>query len=163
MNTSKISVLVTCAGVIRKHKGNWSTASQNKILDLLKAFHNTAIKRRQLGYHLADLRKEGFIKTIKRHHRDPNGTIHPTSSATCLTMKGCHVLFRLGQTWAMRHFNKLRKAYGPLLGDAPPRKRGSQPILIDTSYDGDNPFMDSQFRRKKGLTAVPLPLRPLKA
>jgi len=163
MNTSKISVLITCAGVIRKYEGNWSTATQKKLLDLLKTYHDIKIHRRQLGYHLADLRTEGFIKTIKRHHRDRDGTIHPTSSATCLTIKGCLFLYRKGVEWALKHMNKLRDKYIPQEPTGSKWSTAKKPLTPGVDPQGDSPFMDSEFRRKKGLAAVPFCLRPLKA
>jgi len=163
MNTSKISVLITCAGVIRKYEGNWSTASQKKILDLLKTFHNIKIQRRQLGYHLADLRTEGFIRTIKRHHRDRDGTIHPTSSATCLTIKGCLFLYRKGVAWALKHMKKLRDKYLPPEPTGSRWETAKKPRTPGVDPQGDNPFMDSAFRRKKGLGPLPAQLVPLKA
>jgi len=162
MNTSKISVLITCAGVIRKYEGNWSTASQKKILDLLKAYHNIKIQRRQLGYHLADLRTEGLIKTIKRHHRDPDGTIRPTSSATCLTIKGCLFLYRKGVVWALKHMKKLRDKYLPLEPTGSRRETANKPHSPGVDPQGDSPFMDSEFRRKKGFGPIPAQLVPSK-
>jgi len=163
MNTSKISVLITCAAVIRKYEGNWSTASQNKILDLLKRYHDIKIKRRQLGYHLADLRKEEFIKTIKRHRRDPDGTIVYNSSATCLTIKGCLFLYRKGVVWALKHMKKLHDKYIPQEPTGSRRETAKSPHTPGVDPQGDSPFMDSEFRRKKGFGPIPAQLLPLKA
>ena len=163
MNTSKISVLITCASVIHKYKGNWSTASQKKILELLRTFHDIKIQRRQLGYHLADLRSEDLIRTIKRHHRDPDGTIIPTSSATCLTMKGCRFLYRKGVAWALKHMKKLRDKYIPQEPTGSKWETATKPRTPGVDSQGDSPFMDSDFRRKKGLGPLPAQLVPLKA
>lgn len=163
MNTSKVAVLVTHASVIKKYKGNWSLASQQKVLDLLKKCHDIIIKRRQLGYHLADLRAEGFIKTIKRHRRDPDGTVCLLSSATCLTMKGCVFLYRLGQTWALKHLRNLRRTYGPRLPSSNKREAAYKAQVNDDHTQGDSPFMDPEFRRKRGLEPFPEFLAPLKA
>lgn len=163
MNTSKVAVLVTHAGIIRKYKGNWSTASQQTLLDLLKQFHGITIHRRQLGYHLADLRKERLIKSIKRHRRDPDGTVCLLSSATCLTIKGCVFLYRLGVTWALKHMNKLRDKYHPLSPSNSEGETANKAHPPDAQPQGDSPFMDPQFRRKKGFGPIPSQLAPLKA
>ena len=163
MNTSKYSVLVTCAGVIHKYKGNWGTASQNTILGLLKTFHDIDIKRRQLGYHLADLRSEELIRTIKRHRRDPDGTICYNSSATCLTIKGCLFLYRKGVVWALKHMKKLRDKYIPHEPTGSKWETAKKPRTPGVNPQGDSPFMDSEFRRKKGFGPIPAHLAPSKA
>jgi len=162
MNTSKISVLITCASVIRKYKGNWSTASQNKILELLKKYHDVKIHRRQLGYHLADLRSEEFIRTIKRHRRDRDGTIRYNSSATCLTIKGCLFLYRKGVEWALKHMKKLRDKYIPQGPTGSRWETANKPLTPGVDPQGDSPFMDSEFRRKKGFGTIPAHLLPSK-
>ena len=162
MNTSKIAVLVTHAGIIRKHKGNWSTASQQTLLDLLATYHRIVIKRRQLGYHLADLRRERLIKTIKRHRRDPDGTVCLLSSATCLTIKGCVFLYRLGVAWALKHMNNLRDKYHPPKSSSHQRETAIKADSPEPSTQGDSPFMDQEFRRKQALGPIPAHLVPLK-
>lgn len=159
MNTSKVAVLITQASIIRKYKGNWCYASQQTLLDLLKKCHDTVIKRRQLNYHLADLRAEGLIKTIKRHRRDPDGTVCLLSSATCLTMKGCVFLYRLGQFWALKHLNTLRSKYLPNR-NRPKRETAKEtPRPNDKQRREDNPFSNPVFRQQVGLQPQPAYLK----
>lgn len=163
MNTSKIAVLITQASIIKKYKGNWSFASQQTVLSLLKKCHDTVIKRRQLGYHLADLRREGLIKTIKRTRRDPDGTVCLLSSATCLTMKGCVFLYRLGQVWALKHLNNLRSKYHPTKPSPPKRETAIKAHAEPIEHQEDGRFLDPDFRERIGLDPLPAFLRPLKA
>lgn len=113
MNTTKISTLITLAKIIQKHKGNWSYASQLKILDLLKQHHKITINLRALNYHLADLRRLGLIRSYKRHHRNPDGTCTLLSSATALTIKGCTYLYTKGFAWALKQLRYLKSRYTP--------------------------------------------------
>jgi len=155
MNVTKIAVLITFGAIIKKYQGNWATPSQNTILSLLATFHNITIKRRMLGYHLADLRAAKLITTIKRHKRDANGQISLISSATALTMKGCYQLFRLGNEWALKQLEYLKSRYG----QEPPNghtnnKNHKKPVPRESTRKADR-FEDPGFRAGLGLPAFP--------
>jgi len=113
MKCTKVSLLVTIGMLIKKYNKNWTYASQAKFIKLLETFHKSTIKRRQLCYHLADLRSAGLIVTQQRKKRNPDGTLCVLSSATCLTIEGCRRLCRLGFVWARIQMRKLIKKYGP--------------------------------------------------
>lgn len=155
MNITKVAVLTTLAAIIKKYKGNWSTAAQDTLLKLLNDFHDISIKRRMLGYHLADLRAAKLITTIRRNKRDDNGQLCLLSSATALTIKGCLLLFRLGNRWALKHLKYLKHRYQPQ-PPAPEKTlkpaRGAPP---QRSRGEDNPFLDPRFRATLGLPANP--------
>lgn len=155
MNISKVAVLTTHAAVIRKHKGNWSYTSQSKVLKLLKQYHRIEIHRRMLCYHLADLREGGLIKTIKRTRRLKDGTLTLLSSATALTIKGCLLLYRLGNRWALKQLHYLKKRYLP--SQDKPQSQGSPPQGI--RYSEQQPkasrFLDPGFRIALGLEPFP--------
>jgi len=155
MNVTKIAVLTTFGAIIKKYQRNWATPSQGTILSLLATFHNIHIKRRALGYHLADLRAAKLITTIKRHKRDSNGQICLMSSATALTMKGCYQLFRLGNEWALKQLEYLKSRYG----QEPPNnhtnnKNHAKPIHPQSTPEADR-FKDPGFRAGIGLPAFP--------
>lgn len=113
MRSTKLQVLSTLAGVIRKYKNNYCVASQDKICDLVCSWYSVKIKRRMLNYHLADLRKFGLIKTIHRTHRKSDGTICLMTSATCLTSLGYRELWKLGCEWAKKKYDSLIRKYNP--------------------------------------------------
>ncbi|MBA7647187.1 hypothetical protein ES703_54957 [subsurface metagenome] len=161
MQHTKVATLVTISKVIQKHSKNWCYASQNTILNLLTSFHNISIQRRMLNYHLADLRKEGLIKTWRRTHRNDNGTICLLSSATCLTMKAALFLYKMGSLWALRHFKQLKKTYVPQPAPSPRDigKTPASPWETPTKNIDQNPFLDQACRKKLGLSPV---LKPLK-
>jgi hypothetical protein len=112
MNITKIAVLNTYGKLIELSNKNYVYPSQNTLLILLKKHYHIIIKRRSLCYHLADLRKDGLIKSIKRYDRAEAGTIIALSSAVCLTIKGCRLLFKFGSAWARKHIYKLRLKFG---------------------------------------------------
>lgn len=155
MNLSKIAVLTTLAAIIKKYKGNWGTASQQRLLELLATYHHIDIKRRQLGYHLADLRTEKLITTIKRHNRDENGQVCLLSSATALTMKGCLTLYRLGNLWALKHLRYLKQRYLPAPLDISISEKMHKSAAPRRSSRKLNPFLDPGFRADLGLPAPP--------
>ena len=113
MRATKIQTLTTIAAVIRKHNKKYCTASQNKMIELLANFYNVSIRRRMIGYHLADLRKMKLIKSIKRTHRKADGTLCLETSATCITPYGYQELWKLGCEWAKKMFDRLTKKYFP--------------------------------------------------
>ena len=113
MRATKLQTLTTIAAIIRKYNKKYCTASQGKIIELLENFYDVPIKRRMLGYHLADLRKMKFIKSIKRTHRKADGTLCLETSATCITPHGYQELWKLGCEWAKKMFDKLTKKYFP--------------------------------------------------
>jgi len=160
MQHTKVATLVTISKVIQKHSKNWCYASQNTILNLLSSFHNIGIHRRMLNYHLTDLRRAGLIKTWRRTKRNEDGTFCLLSSATCLTMKGALFLYKLGSSWALRHFNALKKKYLPSrpstqkdIGKTP-----GSPWETPRKDLDQNPFLDATCRLKMGLPPItPLP------
>lgn len=113
MRNTKLNVLTTLAAVIRKYKKKHCTAGQTKIIELLATYYNVSIQHRMLNYHLADLRKMGLIKTIKRTHRKKDGTLCLETSATCLTPHGYYELWQLGCEWAKKQYDRLIKKYFP--------------------------------------------------
>ncbi|MBA7635750.1 hypothetical protein ES703_43354 [subsurface metagenome] len=113
MNLTKFSVLITIMHVIKKFDNFYCEASQKKIIQLLKQYHNITINRRQLNYHLHDLREAGLLRSIKRCVRREDGTLSLKTTATCLTMKACVLLGRKGITWATRHLKRLKTKYFP--------------------------------------------------
>jgi len=155
MRTTKYDVLITTAFIIQKSGGNWSYASRNSTLELLKKIHNIKIKYRQLGNHLADLRDAGLIKSWTRNHRMANGTLCLLTSARCLTIKGCKYLIRHGVTWAKHHLNKLKLKY------IPPEPGEPVPATLPAGKTqpprkpGKNPFEDPEFRKEHGLKPLP--------
>jgi hypothetical protein len=109
--------MTTLAAIIRKYKKKYCTASQQKITELLATYYNVSIKERMLNYHLADLRKAGLIKTIRRTHRKADGTLCLQTSATCLTPLGYLELWKLGCAWAKKKYDSLIKTYCTKIGD----------------------------------------------
>lgn len=109
MQCTKISTLVCIMSVIKKHEGNYSYASQNKYLELLKNIHKINISRRQLNYHLRDMENEGFIKRIKRHVRGEKGMLITKTTAICMTIKGYFFLAKKGIAWALKKAKELTK------------------------------------------------------
>jgi len=113
MRATKVQVMTTLAGVIRKYKKKYCIASQGKIIELLDSFYDVSIKERMLNYHLAHLRKAGLIKSIKRTYRNRDGTLCLQTSATCLTPLGYYELWKMGCEWAKKMYDKLIKKYYP--------------------------------------------------
>lgn len=113
MRSTKLQTLTSIAAVIRKYKKNYCTASQEKLIELLVKYHGVSIQRRMLNYHLADLRKLGLIKTVRRTHRNKDGTLCLETSATCLTPSGYLELLKLGCEWAKKKYDQLMSKYFP--------------------------------------------------
>lgn len=118
MKHTKTNVFTTIAGVIRKYKKKYCLASQEKLIELVGSFYGVRIKRRQLNYHLADLRKMGYIKTIRRTKRRSDGTLCLQTSATCITPAGYYALWKMGCEWAKKMYDKLVKKYCPKIARA---------------------------------------------
>lgn len=117
MRNTKVQLMSSVAAVIRKYKKKYCTASQEKLIELLADHYGVTIHRRMLNYHLADLRKFGLIRTIRRTHRNKDGTLCLQTSATCLTPAGYWELWKLGCEWAKKMYNKLIARYCPTLKD----------------------------------------------
>lgn len=112
MKNTKYAILLTVFFVMRRYKSFWCYSSQMHMLELLEKYHRIKISRRQLNYHLRDLRAEGHLKTWKRHKRDKFGRINLETSASCITLKGCYYLVRKGVSLAIFHMKQLRKRFG---------------------------------------------------
>lgn len=128
MRSTKLQTLTSIAAVIKKYKKNYCTASQQKIVELLAKYYGVSIQRRMLNYHLADLRKFGMIKTVRRTHRNKDGTLCLETSATCLTPIGYHELWKLGCEWAKKKYNELMSKYFPKKIDT---KKTPEPVSKD--------------------------------
>lgn len=159
MRTTKYDVLITISYIIRKYKGNWCYASRVKLLELLEEFHYIKIGYRQLGNHLADLRDSGLIKSIRRTHRNDNGTLCLLTSARCLTITGCKYLLKRGVLWARNHLARLKAKYIPPEPGKPVQEKPPSPQELTPTDTGKSPFLDPAFRRERGLPPKP-PLDP---
>lgn len=114
MRATKVQTITTIAAIIRKYKKKYCVASQEKLIELLNKYYSVKIEKRMLNYHLADLRKAGLIKSIKRTYRNRDGTLCLNTSATCLTPKGYYELWKMGCEWAKKMYDKLSKRYFPV-------------------------------------------------
>lgn len=143
MKNTKYAILLTVFFVMRRYKSFWCYSSQMHMLELLEKYHRIKISRRQLNYHLRDLRAEGHLKTWKRHRRDKFGRINLKTSASCITLKGCYYLVRKGVSLAIFHMKQLRKRFGlaPISFNGKMKNGYSYP-------GGENRYSDDQ----KGIT-----------
>lgn len=154
MNTTKFSTLVTTFKIMRKHNKLWATPTQRTLLNLLEKYHKIKIGRRALNYHLADLRKEGLIHTIRRYKRNTDGTICLRSSAHSITIKGYRFLLTMGIREAYFRLKQLVETYLP---DKLPKLTGEKHLETQerpTPKTGKNPFLDPAFRKKKGMREI---------
>jgi hypothetical protein len=117
--------MTTLAAVIKKYNKNYCIASQKKLIELLAKYYGVSIQRRMLNYHLADLRKFGMIKTVRRTHRNKDGTLCLETSATCLTPIGYYELWKLGCEWAKKKYDQLMSKYFPKKIDT---KKAPEPV-----------------------------------
>lgn len=151
---TKTAVHITIAKVIQKYKGNWCLATQATILSLLFNNHGIKIGLRALNYHLADLRKHFLIHSIKRSHRNADGTLCLLSTANALTSRGCYALAKLGFRWAWAHGKKLRKRYEAVVPDTnvkAAKEKVSNLVGVSLGY---NPFKDPDFRKAVGVDKI---------
>ena len=111
MQLTKYSLLTSISMIIRKYNGKYCYASQARFLELLEEFHGIKIKVRALNKHLADLRKEGIIKSIRRTKREADGTLCLQTSATYITIKGYSLLVQEGVDWCKGILHQLKKKY----------------------------------------------------
>lgn len=152
MRATKIQTLSTIAAVIKKYKKSYCVASQEKMIELLATFYKVSIQQRMLNYHLADLRKFGLIKTIKRTHRKADGTLCLQTSATCLTPLGYYELWKLGCEWAKKKYDSLIKTYCPKLQYG--KKAAADPQDTEVRRRRDlipEIFKNPEFRKAFGL------------
>lgn len=152
MRSTKMQTLTTIAAVIRKYRKSYCVASQEKLIELLGTYHQVSIRHRMLNYHLADLRKFGLIKSIKRTHRKSDGTICLQTTATCLTPLGYYELWKLGCEWARRKYDSLIKKYCPKLQHG--KKAKADPQGEETKRRRDlipEMFKNPEFRAAFGL------------
>lgn len=148
MRHAKLQTLTSIAAVIRRYKKNYCTASQKKLIELLAKHYKVGIQRRMLNYHLADLRKFGLIKTVRRTHRNKDGTLCLETSATCLTPSGYFELWKLGCEWAKKKYDQLMNKYFPKKIDT---KKAPEPVddgeLLRRRTLGKEVMKDLAFRK----------------
>lgn len=152
MRATKVQTMTTLAAIIRKYKKKYCTASQAKIIELLKSFYGVEIKTRMINYHLADLREAGLIKSIKRTYRNRDGTLCLQTTATCLTPHGYYELWKMGCEWAKKMYDRLIKKYCPKIGD----RYGSTPAPSDEEVRRRRKLGKEVFRSPAHLKAFGL-------
>ena len=126
MNLAKISTLLTIGKIIDKYAKAYCTASQARLMELLDEIHGIKIKRRALNYHLADLRDEGLIISIRRTYRREDGTLCLRTSATCLTADGWNRLAKMGWTKAVVWWKRIATKYRDYQEKAQQEKSGPE-------------------------------------
>jgi hypothetical protein len=131
MQITKLTLLRIIARNIQQYQKNWCYMSQDKMLSLLSKIYNTDIKRRALNYHLADLRKEGYIISIRRTQRQPDGTLCLLSTATCLTQQACKLLVKFGYGYFSGLLKRLRSKYFN------PKQPTNEPKTTASRFDPD--------------------------
>jgi len=156
---TKYSTLICIQKIIEKHNNNYSYASQAKLLELLETIHKVKINVRMLGYHLADLRREGLIKSIKRTHRREDGTLSLLTSATCLTIAGCKYLALKGVKWAWQHLKSLVKKYVPR--DTTHAAQKSNETSTESTRNNDSLKEKALSARQRGMSLHTLVLKGL--
>lgn len=160
MRHTKYAVLVTLYKVMIKHGKYWSTASQTTILRLLRERHRIIISRRQLNYHLADLRNNGLVFSIKRNGRTPDGTLIPRSTANSITIKGYRYLIVMGIKEAWHRLRVLMRKYLPEPKPKTDQQKPASNQDLPPKKTGKNPFLNPDFRRGHGLKEIP-PFTPV--
>lgn len=152
MRSTKLQTLTTIAAVIKKYKKKYCVAGQEKLIELLATYYNVSIQKRMLNYHLADLRKFGLVKTIKRTHRKADGTLCLQTSATCLTPLGYYELWKLGCEWAKKKYYSLIKTYCPKLHYGQKAGPGPQEEELHRRRDLiPEMFKNPEFRKAFGM------------
>lgn len=152
MRSTKLQTMTTLAAIIKKYKKKYCVAGQDKIIELLATYYNINIQKRMLNYHLADLRKLGLIKTIRRTHRKADGTLCLQTSATCLTPLGYYELWKLGCEWAKKMYDRLIKTYCPKLQYG--KKAAADPQDTEVRRRRDlipEMFKNPEFRKAFGM------------
>lgn len=147
MQITKFSILRAIAFNVQKYKKNYCYMSQSKILEVLKTIYDIDINKRSLNYHLADLRSEGFIISIKRTHRNNNGTLCLLSSATCLTQQACKLLVKFGYQYFRKVFQMLRSKYWPSKDIHKNQNRTDKRFNIDTLSENQKKELLSKFKK----------------
>ncbi len=138
MQMTKIATLRAIAKVIEKHGGNYSYATNGFYLESLKKFYGIKIGMRCLVYHMTTLRRENYIKSIRRYIHNEDGTINRRSSAVSITVKGYLRLAKLGWSWACKMANILGKKYIPKWKKLIPGSVGKAEELTDEQLQAIN-------------------------
>lgn len=102
--TKQAKILLMCSKLMKDVGKDYLYISQSKMLELLEKYQGYRIKRRQLCYRLAELKRNGYMERTKRNKRLPDGRIIPMTSLTFLTHKAYKLLARL--------FNGVSRALG---------------------------------------------------
>lgn len=138
MQISKFSILRIIAFNVQKYGKNYCYMSQDKMLQILDTSYKININRRTLNYHLADLRSQGLILSIRRTHRNKDGTLHLLTTATCVTVKACRLLITFGYHFFRSILKRLTKKY--LKNETVHAAK----VQVSTKFDVDNLTKDEK-------------------
>ena len=92
MNSTKHAILITLNAINVKGNNHYCTPSPNKVIELLKRFHNVVIKRSWYFQCCNDLEQTGYLKREKRYIYPPGPEIRQLPSMWTFTIKGIEYL-----------------------------------------------------------------------
>jgi len=92
MNKTKFAILITLFTCTSQGKNNYSLISIDRIIELLKRFHNVEVKRRWVFKCIRYMLDSGLLSRRSRFgHRD-DGKIFQLSSIIAISLKGAKLL-----------------------------------------------------------------------
>ena len=114
-------ILVTLFKIMEKNGKDYCFPSQKKILELLKARQDTKQSRPTLNRWLRVIEDEGYLVRRRRIKHDPVKGMMFKSTLYFMTLKGCHLLKRMGvpcRTLFDKVLNKIKGRF-PSIKNAP--------------------------------------------
>jgi len=92
MNETKFAIFLTLFTCTSQGKNNYSLVSIDRIIELLKRFHNIEVKRRWVFKCIRYMLDSGFLSRKSRFGNRDDGKIFQLSSIIAISLKGAKLL-----------------------------------------------------------------------
>ena len=112
MGETKDAILITLFAILDKGKKHYIVPSVDRLLELLKQYHNINIKRRWFFYCMRHLQDKGYIVTKHRFDHYDDSKIMQLPSMLTYTLKGVSRLMKKRVIGAKRLMKVMLKWMG---------------------------------------------------
>lgn len=99
---TKSALLVTLWAIQQKSGKHYTTASWERLVELLEKYHGRSIRRRWFFYCMRDFLQAGLIARKQRYRQNDEGAISQIPSMITFTMEGLKYLVKNKVTGAFR-------------------------------------------------------------
>jgi len=154
--STKYAILMAFHQIMAHHKKTYCWPTREKIQELILKKKNRLYSLSWIDDCLGWLKVNRYIVSYRNYGRYDNGTIYAKASNRQLTRKALATLRKGGLEVARWLWGTAKKINGLIDSKTATQDNIPKDQDIDPPRYGKNPFLDPEFRKRKGLKPLPL-------